>query len=397
MTTVVVLGGAGAMAQPVLTVLARNETVGELVVADLRAEAAREAAAKLGPNARAVAVDVTDAAALRALLQTADLVVNTAGPFFRLAIPVLQAAIETQTDYIDICDDWEPIEEMFDHDPAAAAAGISAIVGMGASPGLSNLLAALAVSKLDTVTDLYTAWPVDIDMDGQSITADDDEDVELGAAAVHWMQQISGSITAVRNGQLAASHPLSAVTLDYPSRGRGTAYVVGHPEPIMFRRTFEPTGESSNLMVATDGTIAFLDGLRKDIDAGKMSLESAASELDHPSPGRIARAGLKSLRLAGPGKLPGFFALVRGTLDGRPASAAARLLNGPAGMAGVTGIPLAIAAEMMLSGTVTRHGVLAPEQVIDPVAMFAALAPHCAVPVDSWTDVVAVDVAPDPS
>jgi lysine 6-dehydrogenase len=247
------------------------------------------------------------------------------------------------------------------------------------------------------VTDLYTAWPVDVDMDGKSISADDDEDIAPGAAAVHWMQQISGTVTAVRNGQLASASPLAGVALDYPNRGRGTAYVVGHPEPIMFRRTFEPTGESSNVMVATDGTIAFLDSLRHDIDAGKMSLESAASELDHPSPGRIARAGLKSLRLAGPGKLPGFFALARGTLDGRPATAAARLLNGPAGMAGVTGIPLAIAAGTMLSGGVTRHGVLAPEQVIDPVAMFTALGPHCVVPVDVWTDVAAVDVSSDPA
>ncbi len=394
MTKVVVLGGAGAMAQPVLKILAQCGLVRELVVADLRADAAREAASAAGPLARAVAVDVTDAVSLRALLQTAELVVNTAGPFFRLAVPVLQAAIDTQTHYIDICDDWEPIDEMFDHDTAAAAAGISAVVGMGASPGLSNLLAALAVAKLDTVTDVYTAWPVDVDLDGQPDDGDN-EDVSLGAAAVHWMQQISGSITAVRNGRLDAYAPLSAVPLDYPTRGRGTAYVVGHPEPLMFRRSFRPPGNSANVMVATDGTIAFLDGLRRDIDSGKMSIEAAAAELDHPSPTRIARAGLKSLRIAGPGKLPGFFALARGTEGGRPASAAARLLNGPNGMDGLTGTPLAIAAQVMLTGAVTRRGVLAPEQAFDPIEVFTALGPHCVEPVRSWTDVVAVDVAAD--
>jgi lysine 6-dehydrogenase len=306
-------------------------------------------------------------------------------------VPILQAAIDSRTDYIDICDDWEPIEEMFDHDAAASAAGISAIVGMGASPGLSNLLAALAVDRLDTVTDLYTAWPVDVDLDGQPAGADDDE--SSGAAAVHWMQQISGSVTTVRDGRLRACAPLDAVTLDYPTRGHGTAYVVGHPEPLMFRRTFQPIGDSANLMVATDGTIAFLDGLRNDIDSGKMTIEAAAAELDHPSPKRIVRAGLKSLRLAGPGKLPGFFALAHGTHDSRPASAAARLVNAPRGMDGITGTPLAIAAHTMLSGAVTQRGVLAPEQAIDPVALFTALGPHCAAPVDSWTGVVAVDVS----
>ena len=61
----------------------------------------------------------------------------------------------------------------------------------------------------------------------------------------------------------------------------------------------------------------------------------------------------------------------------------------------ITGVPLAIAAQDVLSGAVTRRGVLAPEQAIDPIAMFTALAPHCAAPVESWTDVVDVDVRPD--
>ena len=35
-------------------------------------------------------------------------------------MPILEAAIETKTHYLDICDDWEPTEKMFllnDEDP----------------------------------------------------------------------------------------------------------------------------------------------------------------------------------------------------------------------------------------------------------------------------------------
>jgi len=207
------------------------------------------------------------------------------------------------------------------------------------------------------------------------------------------MQQISGSVRTMRAGALVESLPLEPVTLDYPARGRGTAYVVGHPEPVMFRRTLRPSGTSANVMVVTEGTIAFLDGLRRDMDSGTLSIEAAAAEIDRPSPTRIAKAGFMSLRRAGPGKLPGFFAIASGWSAGTPATVAARLVTAPKGMAGVTGIPLAIAAGQILDGCVTSHGVLGPESAVDPIAMFTALAPHCASPGNTWTDVVRVDFA----
>ena len=39
-------------------------------------------------------------------------VMNTVGPFFRFGVPILTAAIDAGTDYIDVCDDWEPTLEM---------------------------------------------------------------------------------------------------------------------------------------------------------------------------------------------------------------------------------------------------------------------------------------------
>jgi saccharopine dehydrogenase-like NADP-dependent oxidoreductase len=378
------------MAQPALRLLSGSADV-ELVVADLRLDAAEAAAGAVG--ARAVGLDVTDAHSLRAVLEPADVVVNVAGPFFRFAVPVLTAAIDTHTHYIDICDDWEPIDEMFGHHDAAVAAGVTAIIGMGASPGLSNLLAALAARELDDVVDVFTGWPVDVDFNGRRDRASSDDEAGASAAAVHWMQQISGSVTTMRDCSLVQSSPLEPIVLDYPTRGRGTAYVVGHPEPIMFRRSLRPSGASANVMVVTEGTVAFLDGLRRDIDAGELSVDAAADELARPSPTRMAKAGLSSLRKAGPGKLPGFFALVRGSSGGAPATVGARLVTAPKGMAGITGIPLAIAAEQILDGSVTQRGVLGPESVIDPIAMFSALAPHCEVPGAVWTDVVRLEIA----
>jgi hypothetical protein len=62
-------------------------------------------------------------------------------------------------------------------------------------------------------------------------------------------------------------------------------------------------------------------------------------------------------------------------------------------MAGVTGIPLAIAAGQVLDGLVSTRGVLGPESSVDPTGMFTELAAYCAAPGSTWTDIVRIDVA----
>ena len=56
---------------------------------------------------------------------------------------MLSAAIASGCHYIDICDDWEPTIEMMGLDQDARLNDVLAIIGMGASPGISNLLACL--------------------------------------------------------------------------------------------------------------------------------------------------------------------------------------------------------------------------------------------------------------
>ena len=46
-------------------------------------------------------------------------------------------------------------------------------------------------------------------------------------------------------------------------------------------------------------------------------------------------------------------------------------------MAGVTGIPLAIATIMLIEGKISKRGVLTPEEAINPIEFFNKLAPYC--------------------
>ncbi|MEU5847919.1 saccharopine dehydrogenase family protein [Saccharopolyspora shandongensis] len=383
---VLALGGPGAMGTVAVQTAVNLPGVEEIVIADRDLAAAERLAHRLASASmpvRARKVDVTDDTELREALSSSDLVLNTVGPYYRFGLTVLRAAIETQTHYLDICDDWEPTLQMLDLDTAARDAGVCAVIGMGASPGISNLLAATAAAELDSVLDVYTAWPVDVPGAGDSDKNDAqllDPDNRPSAAAVHWMQQISGTISAVQAGQLTQQRPLRPVTLALPGGRHGTAYTVGHPEPVTLQRTLEPAGEAVNLMVINPWTVAYLDTLRRDIDRGRLTNEAAAGQFAKPNALRIIRAVPTALRSKAPGTLPPFFAAVSGTRQGSEHMVLAHLsqsvpnddpVRGLLGdMARVTGIPLAMGMSQVVDGTARLPGVHPPEAVIDPKRFF---------------------------
>jgi lysine 6-dehydrogenase len=352
--------------------------VTELVVADIDETAARGAAQSIVTSqlaSCACRVDVGEPGELTAVIERADLVVNTVGPFYRFGVPVLEATIAAGRHYIDICDDWEPTIEMTALHAAAASAGSACVVGMGASPGASNLLAVLACAELDHVDVLYTAWPVDVGDDDAELELPASPDGRPGAATVHWMQQISGTIRVFEGGEFVDRRPLEAVTIDAPGHGAGTVYTVGHPEPITLAVNLNVRDRCANAMVITPGTVSYLDVLRRRIDRGELTNEQAAIAVERPTPAALARAGLGTIGRRGPGKLPLFFAYAAGTRGGERHHATATAWL-PGTMADATSIPLAIAVGEMVGGHLPRPGVWASEQVIDPQRFFDTLATY---------------------
>jgi saccharopine dehydrogenase (NAD+, L-lysine-forming) len=91
-----------------------------------------------------------DGARLKSLFASAQIIVNLAGPFYRLGTRVLDTAIAAGVPYLDICDDIDATRALLDRGDAALAAGMTALVGMGSAPGTTNLLVKLAVDALET-------------------------------------------------------------------------------------------------------------------------------------------------------------------------------------------------------------------------------------------------------
>ena len=368
--TVTCLGAAGGMGGTLATHLSQSKHIGSLILADLNGDAVRALATRLTANARcrikSQHIDALNPAGMAGLLAKTDFLVNAAGPFFRLGVPTLRSAIQAGVPCLDICDDPQPTLEMLALDAEAKAAGVSAVVGMGASPGISNLMAKRAAERLDRVTDCFTAWSLDAESQGdmQPPIQADQPGPDVSAATVHLMEQISGTIDTVEAGHLVKRKPLEAVTLAYPGAGTGSGLTVGHPEPVTLLNNLSVTGRSANIMLMKSTTAAYLKVVAGDIDTGKITLEQGAELLMKPTLLRTAGALVRSPGIKGHGKLPVFFALLTGTKDGQFKTVGCRATTLPSGMDGVTAIPAALAVDMLLADP-APPGVHAPEAVIN--------------------------------
>jgi saccharopine dehydrogenase-like NADP-dependent oxidoreductase len=383
---IVAVGGCGDMGRYAVATALRYPFVDQIVIADRDGERAAAFAAACGPKASAVSLDAEDEDALRHLLHRTDVVLNTAGPFYRFGIKVLRAAIEGGAHYLDINDDWEPTLEMLEMDARARRAGVTAVVGMGASPGVSNLLAAKAMRQLDRVDTVYTAWSL------EGARAEDREDAAgaapqhtPSAAIVHFLHQITGTIRIRRDGAFVDCKPIEEVRLEWPGVFDGCGWTVGHPEALTLPCYRPEIRNSANLVLASRAVIAVLKEVAQAIDAGQLTQSDAAVMLAQPLPEPDPAAE------AEPAPGPPLFALALGARDGKAATAGALVLAAPAGgMGGATGVPLAVGLDLLARHRITRAGVFAPEAAVNPDAFFDVLAPLCTPPKTSHEDLVFV-------
>lgn len=371
----VIVLGAGGMGRYAARTAVEFPFVEELVVADLDESAAKRFAEELGDKASASRVDVTDPADLARVLDGATAVLNTVGPFFRLGPPVLEAAIAAGCHYLDINDDWESTEAMFAMSEDARRGGITAVVGMGASPGMSNLLAVTAIEELDEVHAVYPGFDLDAAMP-------ESRGDRPSAASVHGVHQLTGKIRVFDGGRMVEESPMRRIDLDYPGLGMRAGYTMGHPEAITLHRYY-PTLERSLIVMTIDRTSLWgMRAIGTLVDWGVISVETAAGWVETlegvGKPVKTPADYVEELTREDSIKLPPVFAMATGTKNGKPASAAAAILSAPAtGMGGATGVPLAVGLAALRPDGELRRGVFAPEGIVDRREFFDLLAPLC--------------------
>ena len=352
---VLIIGGVGGMGQGVARDLIKQEQVTDVILADLYPDPER-LSTKLRENKKTslIKMDVNDHDVMVKAFKDVNVVINTAGPFYKTAVPVARAAVEAKVNYIDICDDYEGTQILFnsDIDKMAKEAGITVLTGMGSDPGTNNILVKWYADRLDKVDEIYLYWVVSI--------------AELaGAAWDHSLHMTLGKIPQYINGELVYVEGGTEVVAEQFLEPLGTCHVryVGHPQPLTLPRYIKGV---KNVIIKGALIPLWVDELiQEQKNMGLLSTEPIDIKGTKSTPYDLALKLWKTIpegRDNGP-QSSGLKVIVKGERDGKKITYTADMVGR---MAPGTGLPASIASLMMDAGDVTVKGVVAPEGCIDP-------------------------------
>ena len=369
MSRLVVLGGCGAVGSTAVRMLAGTDYFDEYVVADRDIEAARKLSSELGSDkVKALELDADDAQSLRDAVAGASVILNCVGPFYRYGPPILEAAIEAGIDYVDICDDMDATEIMLDMDGKAQDAGISALIGMGSSPGMANLLVKFtAETLLDAVdsVDIYHAHG--------------GEDVEGPAVIKHRFHSMEIDIPMFLDGEYVtvrlfeeSGRALEEET-DFRDVGTYPVYGYPHPETITLPKYIKGVKRVTNLGLVIP--VAYAELIKSMVRLGLTSDEPLEVQGQKIIPREFAVAYVISrrdglLKEAGIDFPRGCLKIVvKGEKDGEPNTYVFQMSSSGMGMGEGTGIPAALGAIVMGQGKITLKGAFPPEAAVNPLDM----------------------------
>ncbi len=377
---ILALGGAGDMGRTAVTTLVNAPSITSITVADRNYEVAERFASLVeSERVSASQIDVTEYRKLVDLISQHDLVMSSVGPYYRFGPGITEACIEAGRSCADICDDWKPMLNVLMMDQKAKDAGVTIIPGIGASPGLSNLLAALGASEFDEVDEIVTAWGAGKSISGpmqphhvkNKLFASEKKHQE-NAALMHLLHECLETVPTFRDGRIVHIESLSdAGPLMFTGYENAFAYHIGHPEPVTIPLAIKARSVS-NVMFYEKPFMDLLRNFAQKIKSGTLSIEEAALRLSKGD-SSVVISNQKPTNFP-----PPICVMVTGLKNGEKKRVSLGLTHIPYGqMAGSTGVPLAIATIMLAEGKITKKGVCTPESLIDPNYFLNKYAEYC--------------------
>ncbi|MBW2031490.1 MAG: saccharopine dehydrogenase NADP-binding domain-containing protein [Deltaproteobacteria bacterium] len=387
---ILILGGAGKMAEAIERDLLDSDLdmegadVSEIVIADMNPEALKTRTAALqSPKVSSAVIDVTDHDALVRLMKGKDLVVNAA--LTPLTLRALKAALEAGVNIITLVDvvlptvtaGGAPLDDiglpteafLNQLDEDFSEAGLTAVMGLGAGPGISSITGGYFVDKLDSVESIYVYYA------GTSLARTSNL---FPFSPVGIMRIYTSEPVVVKDGKLIRVPRQSgkeAVLFPEPI-GRCDVFSVLHEEPISFFRSFKHKGLRNAATKAGWGPelvskLEFLDSL------GLLDFEPRKVGDVEVVPVQVLVSGV-TFEEVEPQDYSCMKLSIKGEKSGEKLEYVAEVLSHPykgfAGWQGPTGISAAIGVRMFLRGDINRKGAFPPEVGVDPELFFAELA-----------------------
>lgn len=300
------------------------------------------------------AVSLDDPAGLREMLEGCSVVVACAGPFTLYGEPLVEAAVETGTHYLDTTGEQPFIRTVFErYGERAAGAGAALVSGMGFDYAPGDMIAALTAAGMGPLEEIVVAYCVQ------------------GFAPTHGTA-LSG-LEIMRGGDVVWA---DGEWRDAPRSADGGRR--RFPDPIGEQRMLRyPAGEQITVPrhVETARVRTLLNGMV--VPPRLMPLAAASS----PLLGLAMRTPLRGLAGAAVKRMPAAPSeksrrACRFTIDceARSGSATRRGVVRGGDVYGLTAATVARGATLCADPAYDRAGALAPAQAFDPAAFLAALA-----------------------
>ena len=353
--SVAVLGAAGTIAPAIVHDLAESDEVARMVLLDLDAEEAAAVANEHGGGkATAARADARDVEALARALEdaSAHVLLNTAS--YRINLDAMRAALNAGCHYLDLGGLYRVTREQLALSPEFERAGRLAVLGIGSSPGKTNLMAAEAVRRLGDQAEGIDS--IDVFAAGRDPAAPDDGRLRPPYAIQTLLDELTLQPVVLKDGKPVEIEPLApGGTVEYGDPvGAGETVYTLHSELATFGQSFGCQAASFRLSLAP----ALLERLKQLAGATAEEVAQAAREAASPSNETVS-VHLVNVR----------------AVDGErlEARAITRPHFGLGGSVVSTAAPAAACVRLFARGALTTTGAHPPERCIDPTAMFSQL------------------------
>lgn len=349
--SVAVLGAGGTIAPALVRDLAESEEVSSLGLLDLDADRARAVADKHGlGKARTRTVDARSG--LGDLLERYDILVNAAS--YRVNLDAMRACLWGGCHYVDLGGLYWQTDKQLQLNREYERAGLLGLLGMGSSPGKTNVMAVQAIRALG-------GEPREL----RVIAAGRDLSPPSGGKSFPYaVQTLVDEVTMrpvlVEDGEPVEVEPLSSggeVDFGDPIGPGETIYTL-HSELRTFPESFGCEKASFRLSLSA----AMVATLRKLATASEEEVQAAARAALPPSSNTLSIHVIEALNDKRAVRVRAVTRPIeRWDLGGGVVS---------------TGAPAAAAVRLIARGKVTATGVHPPEACVDPDDLFPELEAH---------------------
>ncbi|MDI7861681.1 saccharopine dehydrogenase NADP-binding domain-containing protein [Rhizobiaceae bacterium n13] len=163
---ITLLGGAGFMGAGIVRDLVSDRAIVDITkirLCDASRVKMEALARELGdPRIELVDLNVTDPAALSTAIAGADICINCVPTLLGFQMTIFEAALSAKVAYIDLGGlGIYTVKQLTEHERFKAA-GVTAVIGVGADPGMSNVICRAVADELDEIDRINLYWAAEL-------------------------------------------------------------------------------------------------------------------------------------------------------------------------------------------------------------------------------------------